>query len=277
VKNEARYLRDWLVFHHLAGARAFFLYDDGSTDGTLEVLRGLDGINVTVIPWRMSAVLNKPNVAFSRQVLAYAHAIENFGGAFRWMSCIDIDEFIVPKRAATIPEALLPLEGFACVSLPWTMFGCNGYETPSDLPVPFAYTHRAEKRAGPLLNFKCLFDPAEVTRLSVHSVRTTSMGRKTANDIGHVADHRRRDDVRFLSDEVLQLNHYYTRSRSELAEKLAKGAVSDADLVSRNGKIMARAALIEESARHDGAAIAFLHRVGIQTPEVFRTIGIRRE
>jgi len=76
---------------------------------------------------------------------------------------------------------------------------------------------------------------------------------------------------------VLQLNHYCTRWRSELAEKLAKGAVSDADLVSRNGKIMARAALIEESARHDGAAIAFLHRVGIQTPEVFRTIGIRRE
>ena len=61
------------------------------------------------------------------QVLAYAHAASNFGGAFRWMAFIDADEFLVPKQAASIPEALAHLGEARNVSLPWHMFGRSGH------------------------------------------------------------------------------------------------------------------------------------------------------
>ena len=61
------------------------------------------------------------------QVLAYAHAASNFGGAFRWMAFIDADEFLVPKQAASIPEALAHLGEAVNVSLPWHMFGRSGH------------------------------------------------------------------------------------------------------------------------------------------------------
>jgi len=39
LKNEALYLREWIEFHRIAGVGHFHIFDDGSTDGTIEVLR----------------------------------------------------------------------------------------------------------------------------------------------------------------------------------------------------------------------------------------------
>lgn len=39
LKNEALYLQEWIEFHRIAGVGHFHIFDDGSTDGTIEVLR----------------------------------------------------------------------------------------------------------------------------------------------------------------------------------------------------------------------------------------------
>src|SRR4029079_6813486 len=51
VKNEVRYLEEWLDFHCLVGCSHFYIYDNGSTDGTADLLRKYEckGI-VTVTP-----------------------------------------------------------------------------------------------------------------------------------------------------------------------------------------------------------------------------------
>src|SRR5262245_4909673 len=52
VKNEAPYLEEWLDFHCLVGCSHFYIYDNGSTDGTVEILGNYErkGI-VTPLPW----------------------------------------------------------------------------------------------------------------------------------------------------------------------------------------------------------------------------------
>lgn len=263
MRDEARHIEDWLMFHGLAGVQDFFLYDDGSTDGTPELARVIAGLNVTVIPWKMTASLRSPEVFFSRQVLAYCHAIENFGGAFRWMAFIDIDEYIIPKRTGTILEVLDNLNRFTNVSLPWTMYGPNGHKVSPDLPAPYAYTTRAARREGPLLNFKCIVDPTDVTEVRVHRFRTLSMGKESVNDIGYASHYKSRHRGTFISDAALQLNHYYTRSHAELSLKLSKGAVSDSALDRRAEKVREKLALIEETAIEDRSAISFLERNGV--------------
>ena len=273
MKNEQRHIADWVRFHMLAGVEDFYIYDDGSTDGSAELARSVAGARVTVLPWRLTAQLSAPHVQFSRQVLAYCHAIENFGGDFRWMGFIDIDEYIVPKKTATILDALAELDGFVNVSLPWTMFGPNGHDTAPDLPAPFAYTSRAKDRDGPLINFKCIIDPTDVVEARVHRFRTNAMGRTSSNDVGHVAHYKSRPRPDFLSDAALQLNHYYTRSRAELHEKLTKGAVSDSPLDRRGRKIEEKLVIIENTATEDRAALDFLARHGITDPTAFRNVG----
>ena len=94
VKNEAHYLAEWIEFHLLLGVRHVFLYDNGSTDNSPEVLAPyIRDQLVTIIPWvNFSGSLNP-------QALAYNHALTNFGPDFAWMAFIDVDEFLYPTKA----------------------------------------------------------------------------------------------------------------------------------------------------------------------------------
>jgi GT2 family glycosyltransferase len=50
--DEARDLREWIEFHRLQGVERFYLYDNGSTDDTEEVVRPYveEGI-AELVPW----------------------------------------------------------------------------------------------------------------------------------------------------------------------------------------------------------------------------------
>ena len=41
LRDEEHYIAEWVSFHRAVGVRHFFVYDDGSTDRTLPILRGL--------------------------------------------------------------------------------------------------------------------------------------------------------------------------------------------------------------------------------------------
>ena len=47
MKNEESNIRDWIVFHALAGVKHFILYDNGSEDCTKEVARSVSNTSVT--------------------------------------------------------------------------------------------------------------------------------------------------------------------------------------------------------------------------------------
>ena len=38
MKNEGPYLREWIEYHKLVGVEKFYLYNNGSTDDTVEIL-----------------------------------------------------------------------------------------------------------------------------------------------------------------------------------------------------------------------------------------------
>ncbi|HET7879957.1 MAG TPA: glycosyltransferase family 92 protein, partial [Acetobacteraceae bacterium] len=51
-KDEAAYLLEWIAFHSMIGVDHFVLYENGSTDGGPELIRGSRFAgNVTLIEW----------------------------------------------------------------------------------------------------------------------------------------------------------------------------------------------------------------------------------
>lgn len=265
VRNEARHIAEWARFHHRAGVRHFHVYDNGSTDGTVGILRGvLPEDALTVIPWDQKLRDGARGLEIHNQVLAYAHATRNFGGRYRWMTYIDVDEFLIPRQAPDLPGALVHLGDCRCISLPWHMFGRSGHAGPPDGGVLANYLQRHPdpmSDARGLRNFKTIVDPCHVTAIKVHEVETD--GRTdTCNDRGQRFSLKDRGTRAFYSNDHIQLNHYYTRSDAELRAKIARGpnlTTPDADHLRR---VLRKAEAIEAGAIEDRVALDYLSRIG---------------
>ena len=264
VRNEERHIAEWARFHALAGVAHFHVYDNGCSDGTLAALRGaLPAGLLTITPWDQRLRDGRRGLEIHNQVLAYAHATRNFGGAYRWMSYLDVDEFLVPRQADDLPDALVHLEGCRNISLPWHMFGRSGHV---DAPVGGVIENYLRRHPDPmstargLCNFKMIVDPCHVTALKVHTVATDG-STDTCNDRGQAFTARSRTTPGFYSADHIQLNHYYTRSDAELRAKIARGpnlSTPDADHLRR---VMRKVAAIEAREVEDRVALDWRQRV----------------
>ncbi len=255
VRNEATHIAEWARFHHAVGVRHFIVYDNGCTDGTPDILRAtLPADALTILPWDQKLADGRSGAEIHNQVLAYAHALRNFGAGFRWLAFIDVDEFLLPVTAPDLPTALADLSDHAQVSLPWHMFGRNGHEAAPDGGILQNYLHRSDPTAAQHgLNWKCIVDPARVTGVRVHGFDIDGVG-AGVNDIGQPARHKDRSNRAFYSRAAIQLNHYYTRSNAELQAKINRGSNKTVQAQKHLARVMRIVAEIETDMVEDSLA-----------------------
>ena len=257
VKDEERYIGEWLDFHMLVGASAVYIYDNGSSDRTVDILRQSRWADrVTVVPWRNF------DRAIRIQNAAYNHALANFGERYRWMAFIDVDEFIVPKRADSLNAALSAFEDVPALSLPWHMFGPSGHAArPAGLVIE-SYLERAEFPPGPdaisILHFKTIVDPTKVRKVKTHHVELFGEQDVMWNDRKQKFSYYDRYDPRYATADALQLNHYFTRSHEELSEKLTKGRVSKEGSVANTELLKQRVKDLERCTVCDDTILRFV-------------------
>jgi hypothetical protein len=251
VKNEARHIGEWARFHHLAGVRHFYVYDNGSTDGTSDVLRrALPADALTVIPWNQRLKDALRGAEIHNQVLAYAHAVQNFGAMYRWFATIDCDEFLVPRQHIDLGAAL---EGFSApvLNLPWVNFGRSGH---MDVPVGgvlenYLRRERDPLKSSPHQRVKCIFDPCAVSAVSVHQMEARD-GSKAVS----------------VGLDLIQLNHYYTRSDAELRAKMARGPNVKSRVAKHEKRVMRRVEAIEADVVEDRVVLDYLARRNVELP-----------
>ena len=112
--------------------------------------------------------------------------------------------------------------------------------------------------------FKCLVDPCHLTALRVHSMETDGSG-GPATTAARPATEAERERPGFYSADHLQLNHYYTRSEAELAQKIGRGPNLQAKSPEYARKVRRTVANIE-ARRGRGprrARLSGAHRLGL--------------
>jgi hypothetical protein len=210
VKNEGRYLEEWLAYHILLGCEHFYLFDNGSSDDSQEVLKKFVTYGyVTRIDWPL----------FPGQIDAYNFAARTFGHLAEWLAFIDVDEFFVLKRHRSLPELLSMVEGDQLLAF-WKMFGHSGHLLrPPGLVIENYIC--CQPRLSPVT--KPIVRSDRIWSVQVHNCITT-MGR-TVNDVGASLreDWMHKEPDR--SDESIRINHYFTRSYEDYEEKILRGQV----------------------------------------------------
>lgn len=125
LKDEDRFIHEWIAYHQLLGVSHFYLYDNDPRLPLKKITKCHEGY-VTVIDWLVSHDDARYKGKYI-QNKAYNHFLKNFSSGFKWVAFIDADEFIVLRKHKGLKPFLQEFERFDAVSLNWHVFGHNGY------------------------------------------------------------------------------------------------------------------------------------------------------
>jgi len=221
VKDENKYLQEWVDYHTLIGVERFIVYDNGSNISVRETL-------VEDIARGRVIVIDFPGK--KAQMTSYAHCLHFYGKHAQWIGFIDIDEFIVPKTTTDLREFLEDYEAFGAIAIHWVIFGASG--------------HKKEPQ-GP--QYKNFIKETENDFPPNHYVKSIVQPRYTVYPMGvHYFHHFPKHPVvneNFLpisgfdtprSAKKIQLNHYFCRSEEEFRRKLKRGDAIYGEITSKD-------------------------------------------
>ena len=217
-KDEAPYLREWIEYHLLLGADHFYLYQNNSTDNYLSVIQPyIEKELITLVEWP----------EYPGQYSAYLNWYKTFRNETRWVSFIDIDEFICPISDTTLQEVMSRYEKYPVVLTYWKLFGTNGnLMHNTGIPVIEQYTNCRPKlfTEGKII-YNTYFDAASefismhYLEIKWHCIKIPPVNTFKKFIIWEL--HR----VNKKNQPYIQLNHYWSKAFECWKKKYEKGSI----------------------------------------------------
>lgn len=226
IRNEARYIKEWVNFHRLVGVKHFYIYDNESTDNVSEVLEKFikKGI-VDLIPYPGNCV----------QLKAYNEAIDKYKYECKYMGFVDADEFVTPiedgKKIYEIIDELKTLIrdsrfyaniwNFGGVAINWRMYGTSFHEKRQNGLLFDDYIYRAEDDYIENSHVKTICDPRYILGFEGNShMPLLREGTMIYSENGTPLFTPWMHDAKY---KKLMIAHYYSKSLEEFKEKLKRG------------------------------------------------------
>jgi hypothetical protein len=223
VKDEARYIEEWLAFHLLQGVHRILVYENGSSDETLEILhRAATNAPITIIEWS-----DYPGHFDTVQRAAYLDGATRLKGSSDFVAFIDADEFLHAGLHQSAAEALRKFSSnVSAIAVNQRVFGSSGLIEYESTLVTTRFVRCTETNYTENKWFKTIARPEQIVAFdSVHSVviksgiYTMSDGTDLIRDSDHPGNANR------VADGSLTLNHYMLRSLEEFGQKQKRAMV----------------------------------------------------
>lgn len=214
AKDEGPYFKEWIDWHKAQGVDKFYIYDNGSTDATAEILRPyIEDGTVEYIPFP----------GHRMQLAAYDDCMARHRFDTRWIAFIDLDEFIVPVADTSVDAFLRRFESFPAVEINWLIYGSGGQRGKSPRPVMERF-RRHSLPSHPLnRHVKSIVNPRRVfTMTGCHEA--ARIDGRAADSHGNPVTRNFRE--REPQQDIIRINHYAVRSFEEFVEKQARGRAS---------------------------------------------------
>lgn len=214
AKDEGAYFKEWVDWHLSIGVDRFYIYDNGSTDSTKEVLK----------PYIEKGIVEYVDFpGYRKQLAAYDDCFRRHRFDTRWLAFIDLDEFIVPLKDKDLPTFLKRFEEFPGVEINWLIYGSAGEKTHR----PGTMMERFRRHSLPdhPLNrhVKSIVNPRRVYGM-IGCHEAARIDGDSATPDGRKISVAWRD--RAPQQDVIRINHYAVRSYEEFIEKKARGRAS---------------------------------------------------
>jgi len=121
IKDEARYIPEYIEFHLLQGFDHFIFYDNGSTDNLLEVIS-------PYIKEGLVEIRNyPPDVTVKKNFWVMDTCIHEQRGKSKWVHYHALDERLFCPDGKNLVEFLKDYDQYGGVSVGWLLFNSNGH------------------------------------------------------------------------------------------------------------------------------------------------------
>ncbi|WP_254173819.1 FkbM family methyltransferase [Planktothrix pseudagardhii] len=211
LKDEAPYLIEWLEFHKLVGVERFYLYDNGSSDHVIELVKPY--IQSGEVIWHEWLI--RPG-----QIPAYQDCLDKYKTESQWIAFIDLDEFLVPTEKNDIKAILEDFQDYPGVTVNWLIFGSSGHKIkPEGLQVE-NFTRRGEDGLTVNFHVKSIVQPEKTLK-----VQDPHCFIYVNNQLA-VTENKEPMSGPFSpshSAKQLVINHYIIKSLQEYKEKMFRG------------------------------------------------------
>jgi len=210
VKNEEKYLEEWVRFEIAQGVSQFYFTENGSTDSTVELIKHLTSEGFPII-WNRD---DQNPIQFKAYNYWLNHGKQNPETSPTWLAFLDCDEFLYSPGGAKLPDILQNYSNASAVASHWVFWGSNGETEYRDDLVVRRFTKRsrkADKHTKAIVRVK---DGIRVGR-NPHYFEVTG---KTVDENGNILKNWHGLKENGTAD-ILRINHYHTKSRAEYFER----------------------------------------------------------
>lgn len=231
-RDEFDYIVEWLAWHQIAGFNTFYIADNGSSDGTRELLEALSDLGKIKIIYQPLAEKRVQLLAYNR--IAELSISENYSILY-----IDADEFITHESMIDGDEyrhlqSCLSPNNVGGVCINWRMFGSSGHKSYSPEPVLERFNYccadKEKSRNSPFksaskIKYSTFIDCHKVDfykgfdRVDVTSTKIEEYFSFQSNPPGPVTNG---SAVYKPITGPLRINHYVIKSLQEYTEKKRK-------------------------------------------------------
>lgn len=201
IKDENRYLSEWLKWYHKLGFHHIFIYDNGQKERVSEVITTLDKdiqSNITIIEWQ--------DTYENIQEEAYNHFLDAYGKQCRWCLFADSDEFLRFTNGETdVNRFLKSYEDYTEVWGYLEEYNADGQEAYEDKSVRERFTEKFNEYE--MYYWKNFIQVNRIDRFHRHyAYYDESKGRCYRNES--------------INKDLFVIEHYYTKSWEEWKEKI---------------------------------------------------------
>ena len=224
-KNEKHALEEWITHYIKEGIDHFFLTDNGSDDGYIDILDKYiknGNVSLNINPERYQQV---------KHLNFYINDVKKYD----WAIVIDLDEFMYArKNYNTIKQYLSSLDtNINQIYIPWKMYGSNGHVNQTENIIHY-FLKRDIYNNSRLINGKCITRTKKLIKIDLHQSFTNSNGLIITSD-GNIKQQRDNNFI-YISEELLNnsclhLNHYAIQSWEFFSKiKMTRGDASSSSI-----------------------------------------------
>lgn len=225
VRNEARYLPEYLEFHLLQGVDHFVFWQDGDTDQTPEVLAPY--IEAGLVEYETIPL----EVQQRKNFWIMAHCIEHWADKTEWLHFHAIDERVFSPEGLSLSQMLknYELPDIAGLATNWKQLHSGGQET--QLPGLLMQHYTVGQAEDPMRHVKTICRPSKCLSSPIGTPHnfTPRPGCRVVNEMMETVDGPF-NHGQYTFNHVCNY-HYATMSKAEYEAKMNKGVLDGVNTV----------------------------------------------